>query len=392
MLVLQKHPKAPGAEWVVLRLQSRPADRHAADGVPSAVVRVPAARSGVAARSTADACRPRCRSAWRICGSCLRPNRARPSWICSAILGSVRRSCRIPTARRTRGSPSATAGEMMDDMLGGLRTRLWNILAELHQIPDQMAQVLDRTRAQLPASERLRLIGAVIVFLAGGIVGQSLFFRLARPWRMHFGAVTLDTARERARVVSERLLIGMLVVAAFAAGSMGAFLLFAWPPLTGSDHPRLSAGIRAGSAQSGRNPLLPRPWGRQDASGAGQQEGGLVLASLDRASGRHRRHWLADHPHVAHPRNATGRHRGAVSATAAGADLSGHCHRLVDAASHGRRGDADAWPGRASAGVARLAARLAAVPDGRIRPRRDTADPCRRRRLRPSCSAGRSAP
>ena len=79
-----------------------------------------------------------------------------------------------PDSTTHGGSPSATAGEMMDDMLAGLRTRLWNIPAELHQIPDQLAQVLDRTRAQLPASERLRLIGAVIVFLAGGIVGQSL--------------------------------------------------------------------------------------------------------------------------------------------------------------------------------------------------------------------------
>jgi small-conductance mechanosensitive channel len=50
---------------------------------------------------------------------------------------------------------------------------------------------------------------------------------------MHLGAMTLDTARERARAASERLLFGMLVVAAFAAGSMGTFLLFAWPPLTG---------------------------------------------------------------------------------------------------------------------------------------------------------------
>src|SRR6185437_13452750 len=71
------------------------------------------------------------------------------------------------------------------------------------------------------------------VFLAGGIVAQSLFFRVARQWRMHFGSVALDTARERARVVCERLLIGMLVVGSFTAGSMGAFLLFAWPPLTG---------------------------------------------------------------------------------------------------------------------------------------------------------------
>jgi small-conductance mechanosensitive channel len=131
------------------------------------------------------------------------------------------------------GSPSATAGEMMDDMLGGLRTRLEDILAELNQIPDQMTEVVSRTQAQLPAPERLRLVGAVIVFLVGGSAAGYLFFQLARPWRMHLSAMPLDTAGERARAASERLLFGMLVVAAFAAGSMGTFLLFTWPPLTG---------------------------------------------------------------------------------------------------------------------------------------------------------------
>ena len=42
-----------------------------------------------------------------------------------------------------------------------------------------------------------------------------------------------------------------------------------------------------------------------------------------------------------------------------------------------RCGAADARPGPAPAGVARPAARLAAVPDGRICARLDTADPCR---------------
>src|SRR4029077_13334671 len=36
-----------------------------------------------------------------------------------------------PDSTRQGGSPSATAGEMMADMLGGLRIRLWNILADL---------------------------------------------------------------------------------------------------------------------------------------------------------------------------------------------------------------------------------------------------------------------
>src|SRR5262249_42319350 len=139
-----------------------------------------------------------------------------------------------PGGTAPRAPPSMTAGEMMNGMLGGLRTRLSNILAELHLIPDQLSQVLDRTREQLPARERLQLIGAVIAFLAGGIVAQYVLYRLSRSWRMHFDAVKLETARERARVVTERLLFGTLIVAAFAAGSIGAFLLFAWPPLTGA--------------------------------------------------------------------------------------------------------------------------------------------------------------
>jgi small-conductance mechanosensitive channel len=140
---------------------------------------------------------------------------------------------RDPAGATNAGAPSATAGEMMDDMLGGVRTRLRNILMELHEIPEQTVRVLDLTRAQLPPPERVSLIGAVVIFLVSGIVAQHLFFRVTRPWRVHFDALTLNTARERARVVSERLVFATLVVAAFAAGSMGAFLLFAWPPLTG---------------------------------------------------------------------------------------------------------------------------------------------------------------
>jgi moderate conductance mechanosensitive channel len=129
---------------------------------------------------------------------------------------------------------SATAGEMMDDMLTGVRARLWGLAAELTHIPDELQQVWVRLRSQLPGSELLRLVGFLAVFLAGGIGTQMLLFRLARPWRAHFSALTLATPRERASAVGERLLFATLIIAAFTAGSMGAFLLFAWPPLTGS--------------------------------------------------------------------------------------------------------------------------------------------------------------
>ncbi|MGC1409721.1 MAG: mechanosensitive ion channel domain-containing protein [Acetobacteraceae bacterium] len=129
---------------------------------------------------------------------------------------------------------SATAGEMMDTTLSRTRLRLWNIGAELGHIPSHLARVREQMQVLLPGSALLRLVAFLIVFLAGGIAAQFLFLRLARPWRAHFGVLALATPRERLSAVCERLAFAILIIAVSAAGSMGTFLLFMWPPLTGS--------------------------------------------------------------------------------------------------------------------------------------------------------------
>jgi small-conductance mechanosensitive channel len=128
----------------------------------------------------------------------------------------------------------ANAGQMMDTMLGSIRARLWRMTAELGNLPTALEQTWGGMREQLPLPELFRLVGALIVFLAGGIGAQWLFYSFSRPWRAHFSVLALTTARDRARAVRERALFGTLLIGAFAAGSMGAFLLFVWPPLTGS--------------------------------------------------------------------------------------------------------------------------------------------------------------
>jgi moderate conductance mechanosensitive channel len=131
-------------------------------------------------------------------------------------------------------SQAMTAGQMMDYTLTGIRTRLWTLATELRHIPNDLTNAWDRMRSQLPGSEPLRLLGLLAVFLAGAVGAQRLLFHLARHWRAHFDALTLATPRERAVAAGERLLFGTLMIATYAAGGMGAFLLFAWPPLTGS--------------------------------------------------------------------------------------------------------------------------------------------------------------
>jgi moderate conductance mechanosensitive channel len=132
------------------------------------------------------------------------------------------------------GTDATTAGAMMDETLTSVRTRLWTLADSLTRIPGELLRVSQRIRSALPGSEPIRLVVCIVVFLAAGIGAQMLFLRAARPWRVHFGTLTLSTPRERIAAVCERLVFATLVIAAFAAGSMGAYLLFAWPPLTGS--------------------------------------------------------------------------------------------------------------------------------------------------------------
>ena len=143
-----------------------------------------------------------------------------------AVLANVNSDAPSPPRR-------AMAGEMMNTTLMDVRNRLWGVATGLGEMHDDLTRVWNRVQELLPGSELPRLLGLLVVFLAGGIGARALFFYLARPWLAHFNAMKLSTPRERATAVGERLLFGTLIIASFAAGSMGAFLLFRWPPLTG---------------------------------------------------------------------------------------------------------------------------------------------------------------
>jgi moderate conductance mechanosensitive channel len=147
----------------------------------------------------------------------------------NALLAKTNADAPSTTPPRQR----AMAGEMMNTTLMDVRSRLWGVAAGLGGISDELPRVWTRVQELLPGIELPRLLGLLVVFLAGGLGTRVLFFYLARPWRAHFGTMRLSTPRERAVAVGERLLFGTLVIASFAAGSMGVFLLFQWPPLTG---------------------------------------------------------------------------------------------------------------------------------------------------------------
>ena len=89
-----------------------------------------------------------------------------------------------------------------------------------------------------------RLVGAEvkqeglwrILFLTGSllILGygvQKAYWTATRGWRKHVLAMPHDTVNQRLAVVGLRLGYNLLWLASFAVSSLGAFLLFNWPPL-----------------------------------------------------------------------------------------------------------------------------------------------------------------
>ena len=56
---------------------------------------------------------------------------------------------------------AATAGEMMDETLTNVRTRLGALVMELGRIPNELVRAFARLRSQLPGVELARLIGCL---------------------------------------------------------------------------------------------------------------------------------------------------------------------------------------------------------------------------------------
>jgi small-conductance mechanosensitive channel len=129
---------------------------------------------------------------------------------------------------------TGSMGLMLDGVLGDTRQRIIDLGTQLRALPDALRTCWDRVSATMPASDTLDMLIYLVAFVAGGIAAQRLFLFAARPWLAHFDRLNVATLEHRLEVLAERLAFAILLVGAFAAGSMGTFLLFSWPASSGS--------------------------------------------------------------------------------------------------------------------------------------------------------------
>jgi small-conductance mechanosensitive channel len=140
-------------------------------------------------------------------------------------------------AAPTETPPVAMAGSMglmLDGALSDTRQRIIDLGTQLRALPNALHACWDRVSATMPASDTLDMLIYLIAFVAGGIAAQRLFLFAARPWLAHFDRLDVETLEHRLAVLVERLAFAVLLVGAFAAGSMGTFLLFSWPASSGA--------------------------------------------------------------------------------------------------------------------------------------------------------------
>ena len=119
-----------------------------------------------------------------------------------------------------------------------LARRLAAVSAHLRSVREAVPRLpgeVERASAVLMAELKERgLAGTVLLligFIALGYGAERLFWRATASLRAWVGSRPVNTVAERLQLIGLRLAFGLALVATFGVGSIGAFLVFEWPPL-----------------------------------------------------------------------------------------------------------------------------------------------------------------
>lgn len=121
--------------------------------------------------------------------------------------------------------------ERMVNTVDTVRARLLGLVRAIPKVPNELAAIVTSLKGEMEQHG----LGAILLLLLGfaalGFGAELVFWRFSAGLRERILASRLDTPSERLRAVGIRLGFGLLWIGAFALGSVGAFLLFSWPPL-----------------------------------------------------------------------------------------------------------------------------------------------------------------
>ncbi|WP_374651727.1 mechanosensitive ion channel family protein [Dongia sp.] len=119
----------------------------------------------------------------------------------------------------------------VDTRLAQIRRHIAGLIATVPNLPAEFARACDILMVEFESRGLLQIGSLILGFLALGFLLEWLFRRATLNLQRWIVGVPLETVGERLRAAGIRICFGLGLVSAFAIGSVGAFLVFTWPPL-----------------------------------------------------------------------------------------------------------------------------------------------------------------
>lgn len=137
------------------------------------------------------------------------------------------------TAPATAPPADTPSSPSLRERVAGIREHLATLAAAVPTVPEQLERASGILMLELDEQGLLRVLLLIVCFVALGVGAEWLYYYLGARVERWIIALPLDSIEQRLRAVAVRLAYGIGIVAAFALGSVGAFLVFDWPPLLG---------------------------------------------------------------------------------------------------------------------------------------------------------------
>jgi small-conductance mechanosensitive channel len=135
------------------------------------------------------------------------------------------------TLQQTPQQPQGMNSELLARRVEAMRTHLASLMGAVPHLPDEVRRAADLLSQELQSRSAFDVILLVLGFLGLGAGAEWIFRRVTATARGRIVSRSVATANERVRMTGMHLAFGLAHLAIFAVGSIGAFLVFDWPPL-----------------------------------------------------------------------------------------------------------------------------------------------------------------
>ena len=135
------------------------------------------------------------------------------------------------TAKADTASDDRSETKSIASQIDAVGRNIGALVDAAPRVADEVDRVWTSIFQQFAERGLVRVILLIIGFVGLGFGVQKLFYWATKAFREWFVRLPLDTVSQRLNAVGIRLAYGLGLVAAFAIGTLGAFMPFTWPPL-----------------------------------------------------------------------------------------------------------------------------------------------------------------